>query len=142
MTLLLESRLVPLRRDEYGVIRVGDSQVLLDVVIREYQTGTSPEEIAQAYSTLDLADIHEVIAYYLRHRGAVDQYLQARRDEADQLRQEIEAKRLGGGELKAKLLDVSSVEPRDDWERRLFGAALDCGVSVPDCALSSDGLYE
>jgi hypothetical protein len=37
---------------------------------------------------------------------------------------------------------VALVEPRDDWERRLFGAALDCGVSVPDSALSSDGLYE
>ena len=37
---------------------------------------------------------------------------------------------------------VPPVEPRDDWERRLFGAALDCGVSVPDSALSSDGLYE
>ena len=34
------------------------------------------------------------------------------------------------------------VEPRDDWERRLFGAAIDCGVSVPDSALSSDELYE
>ena len=33
-------------------------------------------------------------------------------------------------------------EPRDEWERRLFGAAIDCGVSVPDSALSSDGLYE
>jgi hypothetical protein len=34
------------------------------------------------------------------------------------------------------------VEPQDDWERMLFGAAIDCGVSVPDSALSSDGLYE
>ena len=37
---------------------------------------------------------------------------------------------------------VSLVEPQDDWERRLFEAAIDCGVSVPDSALSSDGLYE
>lgn len=37
---------------------------------------------------------------------------------------------------------VAPVEPRDDWERRLFGAAINCGVSVPDAALSSDGLYE
>lgn len=37
---------------------------------------------------------------------------------------------------------VPLVEPRDDWERALFGAAIDCGVSVPDSALSSDGLYE
>ncbi|HKI35537.1 MAG TPA: hypothetical protein VKA46_27015 [Gemmataceae bacterium] len=34
------------------------------------------------------------------------------------------------------------VEPRDEWERKLFGAAIDCGVSVPDSALSSDGLYD
>lgn len=34
------------------------------------------------------------------------------------------------------------VEPVDEWERRLFGAAIDCGVSVPHQALSSDGLYE
>jgi hypothetical protein len=37
---------------------------------------------------------------------------------------------------------VPLVEPGDDWERRLFGAAIDCGVSLPDSALSSDGLYE
>jgi hypothetical protein len=35
-----------------------------------------------------------------------------------------------------------AVEPQDDWERKLFGAAIDCGVSVPDAALSSDGLYD
>ena len=40
------------------------------------------------------------------------------------------------------LPSVPPIEPRDDWERRLFGAAIDCGVSVPDSALSSDGLYE
>lgn len=32
--------------------------------------------------------------------------------------------------------------PTDEWERRLFAAAIDCGVSVPDAALSSDGLYD
>lgn len=35
-----------------------------------------------------------------------------------------------------------AVEPRDEWERKLFEAAIDCGVSLPDSALSSDGLYE
>ena len=34
------------------------------------------------------------------------------------------------------------IEPQDDWERRLFGAAIDCGVSITDSALSSDGLYD
>jgi hypothetical protein len=34
------------------------------------------------------------------------------------------------------------VEPQDDWERSLFEAAIDCGVSVPHSALSSEELYE
>lgn len=32
--------------------------------------------------------------------------------------------------------------PIDEWERRLFSLAVDCGVSPPDEALSSDGLYD
>jgi hypothetical protein len=37
---------------------------------------------------------------------------------------------------------VPPVEPRDDWERKLFRAAIDCGVSVLNSALGSDGLYD
>ena len=33
-------------------------------------------------------------------------------------------------------------EPRDDWERRLRALAVDCGVSPPHSAFSSDELYE
>ncbi len=44
--------------------------------------------------------------------------------------------------LRDRFLPKAAVEPQDDWERQLFGAALDCGVSVPDSALCSDGLYE
>jgi hypothetical protein len=40
------------------------------------------------------------------------------------------------------LPNLPAVGPQDEWEQRLFEAAIDCGVSVPDSALSSDGLYE
>ena len=30
----------------------------------------------------------------------------------------------------------------DDWERRLLGVARDWGVSLPDSAVSSEGLYD
>jgi hypothetical protein len=47
------------------------------------------------------------------------------------------------GALRERFLPaVPPVEPMDEWEQRLFGAAIDCGVSVPDSALSSDGHYE
>jgi hypothetical protein len=35
-----------------------------------------------------------------------------------------------------------AVEPRDDWERLILQAGTNCGVSLPDEALSSEGLYE
>jgi hypothetical protein len=34
------------------------------------------------------------------------------------------------------------LQPRDEWERGLLNAARDCGVSLPDSALSSEGLYD
>jgi hypothetical protein len=39
-------------------------------------------------------------------------------------------------------LPAEKLEPLDDWERLLFGIGTDCGVSLPDAALSSEGLYE
>jgi hypothetical protein len=40
------------------------------------------------------------------------------------------------------LAPASSVQPRDEWGRRLLEAAMDCGVSLSNEAVSSEGLYE
>lgn len=37
---------------------------------------------------------------------------------------------------------AAMLQPRDEWERGLLEAARDCGVSLPNSALSSEGLYE
>ena len=104
MPLTIHSDPVPLRTDEHGVVRVGDSQVLLDIVICEFNNGADAEGIVHGYSTLQLADVYAVIAYYLRHRTEVDAYLGARREEAARLRREIEAKQPNRAELRDKLL--------------------------------------
>ncbi len=45
--------------------------------------------------------------------------------------------------LRERFLDTSrSLQPRDEWERGLLEAARDCGVSLPDSALSSEALYD
>ena len=49
-------------------------------------------------------NVYGVIAYYLRHRQEVDQYLDSRREEAAKLRQEIESNQPSRLELRAKLL--------------------------------------
>jgi hypothetical protein len=33
-------------------------------------------------------------------------------------------------------------QPRDEWAKRLRSAATDCGVSLPNEAVSSEGLYD
>jgi hypothetical protein len=34
------------------------------------------------------------------------------------------------------------IEPRDEWERGLLAIATDCGVSLSNEAVSSEGLYD
>ena len=34
------------------------------------------------------------------------------------------------------------LQPQDEWEQRLLGAATDCGVALSNEAVSSEGLYE
>ena len=44
--------------------------------------------------------------------------------------------------LRAGLLVVAPLEPRDEWERGLLDAARPWGVSFPDAALTSEGIYD
>lgn len=44
--------------------------------------------------------------------------------------------------LRERFLVAAPLQPRDEWERGLLAAARDCGVSLPDSALSSEGLYD
>ena len=45
--------------------------------------------------------------------------------------------------LRERFLGVTApLQPRDEWERGLLQAAQDCGVSLSDSALSSEGLYD
>jgi uncharacterized protein (DUF433 family) len=85
-TLTFEPIPVPLRMDEHGAIRVGDTRVLLDLVIHEFQNGASPEEIVDAYDALTLPEVYSVLSYYLRNPQPIDEYLRRREDEARAIR--------------------------------------------------------
>jgi len=43
-------------------------------VIEKYLDGEAVEQIVQHYPELRLADVHYVIAYFLRHRARVEAY--------------------------------------------------------------------
>jgi hypothetical protein len=44
--------------------------------------------------------------------------------------------------LQERFLTVAALQPRDEWERDLLAAARPWGVSLPDWALSSEGIYD
>lgn len=83
----------PLRVDEGGAVRVGNTRINLDLVVEQYENGMTPEDMVRAYDTLVLADVYAVIAYYLRHRDEVRAYLMRRGEEAAALRAKIETER-------------------------------------------------
>lgn len=81
---------LPIREDEAGTWRVGNSRVLLDLVVEAFDQGEVPEEIICRYRTLTLADTYGAIAWVLKHRAVTDAYLVRRRELALEVRDKIE----------------------------------------------------
>jgi hypothetical protein len=67
--------------------------------------------------------------------------LEAALTESAQL-QGMDPEKLAVNALRARFLIVAPPEPRDEWERRLLGIAKNCGVSLSNWAVSSEGIYE
>ena len=76
----------PLSADPDGVVRVAGTRVPLDTVIAAFVAGATAEEISQQFPSLALADVYQVIAYYLRRPSEVEAYLRARRAQSEAVR--------------------------------------------------------
>jgi uncharacterized protein (DUF433 family) len=99
-----EAEPLPLRVLENGSIRIGKTRVMLELVISAFDHGASPEYIVRAvYTTLDLADVYAVIAYYLRHRDEIRDYMRREEEEGEKMQAFIESQP-GHQELKDRLL--------------------------------------
>jgi uncharacterized protein (DUF433 family) len=94
---------IPLATDPQGVVRVGGTRVTLDSVVGAFRSGATAEEIAQQFPALALADVYQVIAYFLQHTAEIEDYLSSRQKDAATLRREIEM-RFDPRDLRARLL--------------------------------------
>lgn len=95
---------IPLYEDPPGILRVGKSRVLLELVLRAFQRGQTPESIVQSYDTLCLPDVYAVVSYYLANPSAFDRYLQSCDGRADAMRRKLEAAGMTGRITKEDLL--------------------------------------
>ena len=84
---------VPLRLDESGTVRVGNTRITMDLIVEQYENGMTPEDMVRAYDTLELADVYGALAYYLRHQEEVSAYLRRREEDAAAIQAEIEGER-------------------------------------------------
>jgi uncharacterized protein (DUF433 family) len=104
MSLVLQQEAPPLHADNTGAIRVGHSRVLLETVIRAFQDGAPPESIVHRYPTLSLSDTYNTIGYYLRHKDAVEAYLQQREQLAKSVEQRLASIQPDLSDIRSRLL--------------------------------------
>jgi uncharacterized protein (DUF433 family) len=92
MALTVGAETIPITIDADGAACVGGTRVTLDTVVYAFEQGNPPEVIVDQYNALSLADVYQVIGYYLRHRLEVDEYLATRKQRALEVRRENEAR--------------------------------------------------
>ena len=76
--------------DKHGVMRVGNTHVMLDSVVAAFEQGHSPETIRSQYPSLTLEQVYGAITYYLSHRQEVEEYLRRQEGEWAKWRAESE----------------------------------------------------
>jgi uncharacterized protein (DUF433 family) len=65
----------PLEIWEDGTVRVANSRVTLDVIVGQFKTGATAEQIQEDFPSLSLREIYAVLAFYLEQTDFVEDYL-------------------------------------------------------------------
>ena len=104
MLYIPQTEALPLTEDLDGAVRIDGTRVLLELVVRAFQDGATPEAIVQRYATLRLGDVYAVISYYLRHQAEVEQYLAGRERQAAETQQQVAQQQADVSDLRARLL--------------------------------------
>ncbi len=108
MEIVLSPVEVPLRKEDDGILRVGQTRVLVDLVLNAYKSGFSAEDIAEQFTAISLGQVYAVIAYYLQNQSQLDEYLAESDARADVNRREIEA-RQADSELRKRVIEILRV---------------------------------
>ena len=104
MTLTVSAEKAPLHINADGTVLIGQTRVRLEAVVSAFLQGDSPEQIADSFDALTLAEVYAVIAYYLKHREEVDSYLAQQTAAAAHVQREVEAHQPDMFSLRNRLL--------------------------------------
>jgi uncharacterized protein (DUF433 family) len=73
-----------------GRLRIDGTRITVNQLVVWYKQGYAPEEIADQYPHLTLAQVFTALAYYHANREEVEADLAAERPEAERLEQEYQ----------------------------------------------------
>jgi hypothetical protein len=104
---------VPLREEPPGTFRVGKTRVLLELVLRAFRAGATPEAIVQSHDTLNLGDVYAVITRYLAAPAPFEDYLRQCDEKAAEARRKIEEVQGPQGNLREVLLARAKAKERE-----------------------------
>ena len=93
-----------IKLDENGVAWIDDTNVkVVEVLIDKIAYDSNPEEIHAQYPHLSMAQIHAALAYYYDHQTELDEEIQRRWKQANELSMSI-----SDNSLRQKLLELKS----------------------------------
>ena len=92
MAEVLTTDQMPLVIGADGVMRVRGTRVTLETVVAAFTDGATAEEIAEQYPSTCLADVYQVIGYYLRHSTELESYLAQRQQQMAETRRTNESR--------------------------------------------------
>jgi uncharacterized protein (DUF433 family) len=82
---------MPLVTGADGIMRVQGARVTLETIVAAFTEGATAEEIVQQYPSVSLADVYQVVGYYLRHSTELESYLAQRQRDTDETRRANES---------------------------------------------------
>jgi uncharacterized protein (DUF433 family) len=72
-----------------GRLRIEGTRLTVNQIVVCYKLGLSPEEIADQYPQLNLAQVYTALAYYHANKDEIEADLSQEREEAERLEQEM-----------------------------------------------------
>ncbi|MDP3090002.1 MAG: DUF433 domain-containing protein [Nitrospira sp.] len=73
-----------------GALHVAGTRVTIDSIVQGFLDGATPEEICQDFPALALAQVYDVLAFYLTHQLEVESYLREQAQVTAEIRKSLE----------------------------------------------------
>lgn len=84
MTLQIAPLDVPLALDEHGRWQVRGRRIFLEYIVWGMRHGDTAEDLHEGYPSIELSELHAILAYVHANRAEVDAYVDRRRREDEE----------------------------------------------------------